>query len=523
MTKTLRERIAGASTEYLVLTALLLPLTVLLCAEAVVSLRWRLVHDTPLLHYAAWQIAELGKAPYAGVMETSMPGSILVHIFIGRVFGWGDFAFQSANMLWLGALLALTWGVLARIDKRVAWGGVVLYGLAYFGNGPWMILQRDGAAMLPIAAALWMATSRWGQRRSASIFIGLSFGCAVSIKPHLGFGLPLVVIFPWLMAEGTLRPKLKSAFEGVVFGAVGALIPIGFCLAWVASKGALGEFVEVVTEYLPLHIHLTGDHQTVEGTERLKHVVSGYRGLGGHALWLAPLFLAAQRAVDPDWNRSARSIGSLLVVLAVLYSVYPAFSGQFWDYHWMPFQYFAAIASAIMLARPAPTATRTQRLVPVVLFAAFLFFHAKPSPNFPAELAGAEMPAPKDGRVDEIASFLTENLEPGDTVQPLDWTGGAVHGMLVARVPAAQRFVYDYHFFHHLDRPVIQRWREEFLTTFQAERPTYVIRFPGVRLHGLDSAPSWAELEFELAENYEIAMGGEGYSVLRLVERPLAR
>jgi hypothetical protein len=520
VTKLFRERLAGAGIENLLLAALLVPLFALLCAEAVVSLHWRLVHDTPLLHYAAWQIAELGKVPYADVMETSMPGSFLLHIFIGRVFGWGDCAFQFANILWLSSLLALTWGILARIDKRVAWGGIVLYGLTYLGNGPWMALQRDGVAMLPIAAAVWMATSRWGQRRSASIFIGLAFGCAMSIKPHLGLGAPLVVMFPWKIAEGPLRAKLQPALEGALLGAVGAIVPVAVCLIWVISMGAFGNFFEVVTEYLPLHIQLTGDHQSVAGAERLKHLVSGYRKLGGHALWLAPLFLAAQRSVDPQWSRSSRSIGSLLVILAILYSVYPAFSGQFWDYHWMPFQYFAAIAAALMLARQAPNATVMQRVIPVILFAGFLFFHARPSPNFQAELAGAEVPAPKEGRVDEIARFLTENLRDGDTVQPLDWAGGAVHGMLIARVPAAQRFIYDYHFFHHLDRPVIQRWRQEFLTTFRTERPTYVIHFPGVRVSGLNTAPTWPDLEFELAENYEIALAGDGYAILQLQARP---
>jgi len=41
----------------------------------------------------------------------------------------------------------------------------------------------------------------------------------------------------------------------------------------------------------------------------------------------------------------------------------------------------------------------------------------------------------KEYRAEEIVGFLRTRLKPGETVQPLDWTGGVVHGMLAAEAP----------------------------------------------------------------------------------------
>ena len=47
----------------------------------------------------------------------------------------------------------------------------------------------------------------------------------------------------------------------------------------------------------------------------------------------------------------------------------------------------------------------------------------------------------------EIAKYLKDHLEPGDTVQPMDWTGAKIlKGMLIARAKVATSFVYDFHF-----------------------------------------------------------------------------
>ena len=500
--------------ENRLLALALVGLTVLLCAEAVVSLRWRMVHDTPLLHYAAWQIAELGKAPYEQVLDTSLPGSLMAHIAIGKVFGWGDLGFQLANLGWLGALLGFTWATLKRVDTRVAWAATVLYGLSYFGNGPWMVLQRDGAALLPVAAALWMATSRWGPRRWASAFVGLAFGCAATVKPHLLIGFPIVALFPWVEERADFSHVWRPAFAGLAWGVLGMAVPVGLAILWVVSHGATGAFVEVFREYLPLHLHLSGDHTVIRGSERLPHLIRGIRSLGGHAFWLAPLFVVGVQAVDARRDRRQRATATLLLALTMAYALYPALAGQFWDYHWMPFQYFAAITAALVIAPHAKSATARERALPLLLFVAFVAFHLRPAPNFAAEVAGASMPAPKDGRVDAIAEFLDANLVAGETVQPLDWSGGAVHAMLLAEASCASRFLFDYHFYHDLESPVVQRWRAQFLSHFEATQPDWVIRFDGQRVFGEGTEQEWEALDRLIDADYQLALDGDGFEIL---------
>jgi hypothetical protein len=48
----------------------------------------------------------------------------------------------------------------------------------------------------------------------------------------------------------------------------------------------------------------------------------------------------------------------------------------------------------------------------------------------------------------EIASFLERKLKPGDTVQPLDWTGGTLLAMLESHACIATPYVFDFYFYH---------------------------------------------------------------------------
>ena len=60
---------------------------------------------------------------------------------------------------------------------------------------------------------------------------------------------------------------------------------------------------------------------------------------------------------------------------------------------------------------------------------------------------GTEAEFPIDMPDDEIAAFLlAADLQPGDTVLPVDWTEGAVHAMLIAKALPASPFIYDYYF-----------------------------------------------------------------------------
>jgi hypothetical protein len=124
--------------------------------------------------------------------------------------------------------------------------------------------------------------------------------------------------------------------------------------------------------------------------------------------------------------------------------------------------------------------------------------------------------APNNGVADEVGYFLMSQMKPTDTVQPLDWTGGAVHGMLMARAPLATRFMYDFHFYHHVSSPYIRRLRREFIAELRQKQPTFVIQVVEYRPWptGGDTTDRFPELQVFLDQYYTPVREGRGYRIL---------
>jgi hypothetical protein len=89
-------------------------------------------------------------------------------------------------------------------------------------------------------------------------------------------------------------------------------------------------------------------------------------------------------------------------------------------------------------------------------------------------------------RVDALTSFLAARTDPGDTVQPLDWTGVAPHAMLRARARIATPFLEDMHFYHHAADPYVRELRSRLIQGLSAARPRFVLEV---------DQPGWAPTE----------------------------
>jgi hypothetical protein len=74
-------------------------------------------HDTPLLHYVAFLMDQHGRFPYRDVFET-MPGAFAMHFVIAKLFGYGDVAFRTVDLVLLGLLCAATYLFMRRSDAR---------------------------------------------------------------------------------------------------------------------------------------------------------------------------------------------------------------------------------------------------------------------------------------------------------------------------------------------------------------------------------------------------------------------
>lgn len=129
--------------------------------------------------------------------------------------------------------------------------------------------------------------------------------------------------------------------------------------------------------------------------------------------------------------------------------------------------------------------------------------------------SGPAAHAPKGGRVDEMAGWFEEQLQPGDTVQALDWTGGTLHAMLLTEAKPATRFIQDFHFYHHISTPLIQRYRDSFINELRDAPPRFMVavytRKPWVS--GIDTTRAFPDLRQLLDEQYALAHEGDGYYI----------
>lgn len=479
------------------------------------ALSWRMQHDTPLIHYQAFLIDRHGFVPYRDLFETSMVGTLLFHVAIGKVFGYGDVGFRIANYLFVALVLGSTWLGLRRFGNVVALAAAFHFGLLYFGQGPFMSLQRDCVGILPLIAAVIVATAN----NAKSSVVGVLCGLAFLLKPHLALALPVLLLH--IAFDRTRGGETGARFgrqlaRSILLAAAGFAVAVIPAFVWLWWKGGLASFFELYSSYLPLHLQMTGRHETVGGMDRLAYLAESYF----EGVWIFALPIAAGLLValtDPELDRRRRRVVVTLGVLAFVYSVYPVLAGQFWRYHWMPFNYFAVLCTALSLT--AVTSVRRRRWIgaaAISVFVASVVLTVPWNDQLRRQLDGLPPAPPKQGRPDRIAEFLEQaHLGEDDRVQPLDWTGGAVHGMLRAEAVVATPFICDYHFYHHVSQPYIQEIRRRFIAQLEEVKPRFVIDVKNKpRPTGDDTSRSFPALEQLLRRDYRIVQRGGGVQIL---------
>ena len=130
---------------------------------------------------------------------------------------------------------------------------------------------------------------------------------------------------------------------------------------------------------------------------------------------------------------------------------------------------------------------------------------------------GGAVVAVKRGVPDAFSRYLAARLRPGDRVQPLDWTGGAVHGMLQAKALPATRFLYTFHFYHHVDSPFIRRLRKEFVDALSARPPRFLLEATDSPVpHGKGTSDRFEEFDQWREAHYRVVASGDGYRIWEL-------
>lgn len=477
----------------------------LLVWQAVYSLRWPIAHDEAPLFYESFLIQHYEKIPYRDIFDFQMPGSMALYSVIGGLARYNAVAIRVIDLLILAFILVVTFLSLKKFGGIPAFTACVLFGLKYLQGGPSMSLQREYLLLVFLAPAVWIALqdSRNVRRR---LLLGFLFGAMVLIKPHAAIGLLPVVLFGLTDLIRRQKKDLRELIAAIFPYAAGFLLPLLTAFAWLAANQALAPFMDIAMHYWPLYSQINGEMMVTSDAERFLFILDQVWKLGGHGLWFVPAILSVYLLHDLK--------AYLLASLVLCYAVYPAFSGQFFPYHYIPLLYFVIVLAALSL-KDVTFSRPWIGYAAVVLLGSVVLWNVRPSTAFMRQLEGRRVATSSD-RAEEISEFLADNLNPGDTVQPLDWTGGALLAALEARAPIATSYVFDFYFYHHVSNPYIKNLRADFMNQLQAAPPRFVIEVIAADkpwVGGEDTTRDFPELRDFLSNHYSVTIQSDDYLI----------
>ncbi|MBI5822417.1 MAG: hypothetical protein HZB18_00160 [Chloroflexi bacterium] len=487
--------------------ALLTLLAALLVTQAAFSLQWPIAHDEAPLFYEAFLMQSEGRLPYRDIFDFQMPGSYLAYSLLGILSGFDAFRIRILDLLILAALIVITFQFMRRFGKISALAAGLLFGLKYLQGGPSLSLQREYLLLVFIALSLLI-----GMRDSLTLkhrlSLGILFGLSAVIKPHAALGLLPFLLFD--IADIRQRPNTslpKAAWTSLLPAAIGFTIPVSLVIAWLAINNALTPFLTIAQNYWPLYSQINGQMEITPTAGRISFLLNQLWRLGGSGLWLIP----AAFGIYLNQNKQTY----LLASLALCYAIYPALSGQFFPYHYIPFIYFITLLASLSI--PTNYQLPFTNLSSFVLLIVILV-SLRPSQTFLRQIQGHPIATSTD-RAEEIARFIEKNLQAGETVQPLDWTGGTLLAMLETRAPIATPYVFDFYFYHHISNPYIQSLRVDFIHELQTSSPRYIVEVTAIDkpwVSGEDTTREFPELRAFLNEYYSVTIQKDDYIIYEL-------
>ena len=486
----------------------------LLIVQAGFSTQWPITHDESPLLYEAFLMHAEGRVPYRDIFDFQMPGSMAAYYLLGRLSDFsGHFRLRVLDLSILAALLVVTFLFMRGFGKTTAIVAALLFGLKYMQGGAYMSLQREYLLLIFIAFALWLNT-RDVLTFKHRLLIGFCFGLAAVIKPHAAIGLIPILLFDIIdLLQRRKLTLLNVASISILPASIGFAIPVIVMIVWLAFTGVLIPFLDIARNYWPLYAQINGQMEITPQGTRIPFLLTQTFELGGHAIWLLPAVIGIYLVPQQHKRRAY-----LLASLALCYAIYPAFSGQFFEYHYIPFIYFIVLLASLSLSpldlRPSTLDVRFSYAAFVVLLAVILI-NIRPSSTFTRQVRGRFIARTTD-RAENIASYLQENLNDADTVQPLDWTGGTLLAMLETRAHIATPYIFDFYFYHHVSTPYIQSLRADFMRDLQKANPRFIVEVTAIDkpwISGEDTTREFPELRLFLNQNYSVTIHKDDYAI----------
>jgi hypothetical protein len=505
----------------------------LLALTALFAFNWRYYHDAPIFFYIGFLIDRFGLIPYRDIFEYNMPGTYFACLLVGRLTGFSVLGVRLLDYILLVVIIFLGWLWMRKLSGWAGLFGGVAWGLAYFALGPTSMMQREYMMMIPVLSG-FAAYANIPTHRKVLRFVvtGLFLGISSTIKPHAFIGLAPILILEWITFQAEQIIPLKQKLfqflrQTALWLIIGFLVPWAVVFIYLGVNGALPQFFDIVFHYLPLFASMDYNHRVVGTASRIFGLAINFLKMGGNQIWVAPAIMGVYLVqLAPDLSPAKKNHGTLLLLMILAYLIYPCFSGQFFSQHWFPFAFFLMQAAFLCLVVKAEATRAIFRWLPagVLIICSLALTRPDTLSNIYLLAASRQLPAannPKEGRVDEMAVFLETRLRPGDTVQPIDWVGGAIHAMLINRVKIATPFIYDEYFYHDLNVPYTQNLRNRFVGDLKAAMPRFIIEVyddgPLTEPSGLNTSRDFPELRAFLSEYYFIAQEGQGYRIYELL------
>jgi len=121
-------------------------------------------------------------------------------------------------------------------------------------------------------------------------------------------------------------------------------------------------------------------------------------------------------------------------------------------------------------------------------------------------------------RVHAVAATLAPVVSKGESVQVLEGSDGLIHALYLLRARQPTRFMYDFHFYHGVDHPYIQRLRAELLEGLRARPPGAVVLIEPDNLFrstpgGYGRLEDFPALSAFLKSSYRLAHESESYRI----------
>jgi hypothetical protein len=405
---------------------------------AFVSLRWPLLGDATVFHFAAEQFS-LGAVPYRDFIDMQMPLIYAIHAAVIAIGGMGDLTFRLFDLgssVVIGALAAaLVWpagrslGMLAALTIVTTH---LLFGPAAAGQRDYLMLVPALAAALCASRAIEQPTRRvpW------LIAVGVASVLAALLKPTGAMLIALPFLagrFRWQDAAGVLA---GAAATGVA------------ALAALAAVGAVGPFVTVFTTYIPLYSRL--EPASIESL--LLRVGKAVVRVSG----LAFAGLVGLRAAQSPRAR-------VMLGLTVFGLIHLFVQGKGYYYHEYPLVAGLACWGAWSIAR----IPRSAALAALAMLAAVFGARGLQAIERARTPANELMPVPASNAMEaSLASYLPR----GARVQMLDSDAGAFIAM--ARAGMRQATPYALWFFLVAGQ---DSWREAFIAALRSHPPDAIL------------------------------------------------